>query len=344
MQKMFQNSNKNTIKFKSVFLLFVLPVFIFAFFVLNINSVYAQIVSTDVALTLIPEHPAPGDSVTATITSYVVSLDKAFISWNLDGREISNGIGKKSVIFNIDDSDNENNLSVRIDTFDGKSIQKNLVINGSNVDMLWEAVDSFVPPFYRGKALVAPEGTFKVVAIPNINSTYGKINPNNMSYKWEQDGDIRQNASGWGKSSLIFQNNYLEKINEISVIVTDISGRLKSEGKTTLQTFEPRILFYKKSLTSGIDLSKTINDNYTVSKEGETLVAMPYFFSPKNIENPLLSFTWYLGDEKIKTPSIKNEINIRPEAGKSGSSKIKLQISNTKTLFQEAEKEVLVNF
>jgi hypothetical protein len=40
----------------------------------------------------------------------------------------------------------------------------------------------------------------------------------------------------------------------------------------------------------------------------------------------------------------KNELRIKPEEGKNGSAKIKIVISNIKTLFQEASKEINVNF
>lgn len=325
----------------NVLIKFILFIFVFGF---NFQTLNAQIVSTDITLNTIPEYPTPGENVTATITSYAVLLDKAFITWTLDGKEIFSGIGKKSVIFKTDDTNSENILSVSIDTYDGKSVQKSITLNTTAVDILWEAVDSYVPPFYRGKTLVGYEGTFKVVAIPNINNINGKINPNNLSYKWKEDEVVRQSSSGWGQSSLIFKNNYLDKENEIKVEVSDISGKLKSEGRITLQTYTPKILFYKKDPSLGIQMNKTITDGYTVNKEGETLVAVPYFFSPKNLESSILSFSWYLGGEKIKTPSIKNEISVKPTEGKSGSSRIRLFISNARTLFQEGEKEVLVNF
>lgn len=318
--------------------------FVFGFFIFMPSKTFAQIVSTDITLNIIPNNPEPKEDVIATITSFSVDLNKAFISWSIDGKEIGNGIGKKSITFQMYDLGSLLSLDVSIDTFDGQNVSKKLTITPTLVDMLWEATDSFVPPFYRGKTLVAPEGSFKVVAIPSINGVDGKINPNNLSYNWEQDGSMRPSLSGWGKDSLTFKNSYLEKENEIKVEVADITGKIKSEGKITLQTYTPRILFYKKDPFLGIQMNKSITSGYVVNKEGETLLAVPYFFSPKNLESPLLSFSWYLGGEKINTPKIKNEVNIRPQEGKSGSSNVRLFISNTKTLFQEAEKEVLVNF
>lgn len=328
----------------SVLIKFILFIFVFGFFISIPIKMFAQVQNSDVSINITPENPAPGESVTVTLRSYVISLDKAYISWSVDGIQNISGIGKSSFSFTMKDVNSTMEIGVTINTIDGKSLNKTLSVSPSNIDILWEAVDSYAPPFYRGKTLVGTEGSFKVVAIPNINTISGKVNPNHMSYTWEQDDNIRQSASGFGKSYLIFQNHYLEKENEIKVKVSDINGKIKSEGRITLQTYTPKILFYKKDPSLGIQMNKTTTDGYTVNKEGETLVAVPYFFSPKNLESSILSFSWYLGGEKIKTPSIKNEISVKPTEGKSGSSRIRLFISNTRTLFQEGEKEILVNF
>ncbi|MDQ3245235.1 MAG: hypothetical protein M3P22_02750 [bacterium] len=330
---------------KYMFILNFMLIFLFVVtFSMFAVQAHAQVGNGDIVFYTNPANPAPFSSVTASVRSYVVDLDKALIVWSINGYEKINDIGKTDFYFIMGDADTTIEINVSINTVDGKNINKNIVLTPTNIDMLWEAVDSYSPPFYRGKTLVASEGSFKVVAIPNINTISGKINPNNMSYFWDQDGNGRPSISGWGKSYLTFKNNYLEKENEIKVLVSDLSGKIKSEANITLQTTKPKILFYKKSNQYGLEMNRSLADGYIVDKDGETVVAIPYFFSPRNIESGLLSFVWSLGGTKINTPTVINELAIKPEAGKSGSSKIKVFINNPKTLFQEAEKEIIVNF
>ena len=66
--------------------------------------------------------------------------------------------------------------------------------------------------------------------------------------------------------------------------------------------------------------------------------------SPKNLNSSSLKFDWTLGDAPVSTPSFKNQISIKPTAGQSGSSKIKVTLENTKALFLSIAKELNVNF
>ena len=62
---------------------------------------YAQVRDTDIILSVSPENPNPNQNVTATLSSYSIDLDKANISWSVNGQETSMGIGKKSFYFEI---------------------------------------------------------------------------------------------------------------------------------------------------------------------------------------------------------------------------------------------------
>jgi hypothetical protein len=51
---------------------------------------------------------------------------------------------------------------------------------------------------------------------------------------------------------------------------------------------------------------------------------------------------WYINDTPVYTDK-KNELSIKPQEG-GGQSKIKVEVSNFNTLFQEAIKTVFVNY
>jgi hypothetical protein len=323
---------------KYIILVLILIVFFTGFFA------SAQVRNTDVNLSLAPENPAPNQSVTATLGSQAINLDKANISWSINGENLNQGIGKKSFSFNTGKAGSLVVLSVSIDTIDGQSISKNLTFTPAGVDMLWEAPDAYTPPFYKGMTLVPSQGAFKVVAIPSIMSTNGKVNPNNLSYTWIKDGKIQTNSSGWGKSSFVFQNSYLDKTNSIEVKVSDISGSANASGKMTLRTTNPKILFYENNPSLGIMWNRTLSDGFVINADGSTLTVEPYFFSPKNLNASELTFDWSLNGTKIETPNPKNMLSIKPEQGQSGSATIKILINNIDTLFQSMTKQIQVSF
>lgn len=326
-------SKAKKLKFILVFVLLFFPFFSFA-----------QLRGGDVVLTISPENPKAGEQVTATLTSYATNLNVSFISWLTNDELITEGVGKRFFSFNVGDLNTDLVLSARINTTSGDSILKTLTITPTEVDLLWEAVDSYVPPFYKGKALPLQEATIKVVAIPNVYTLGSKVNPQNLSYTWRRDGSVAQESSGWGKNYYIFKNSYLEKENEVEVEATDILSKVKPFGVTTLKIYQPKIVFYKKEADFGLDLKRAVIDNYDLPKEGATLVAVPYFFSPKNTNKEDLKVEWEIDGEKISSPAIKNELSLRGEEGGSGTSAVRVLFNNTKTLFQELEANLNVNF
>lgn len=319
-------------------LFFILIFTLFGFFA------NAQVRSTDIVLTLTPQFPNPNQNVDATLNSHTTNLDKANISWSVNGQDLNSGIGKKSFSFKVGAAGSSNVLSVTIDTIDGQSLLKTATLTPANVDMLWEAYDSYTPPFYKGKALVPNQGSFKVVAIPNLVNQSGKVNVNNLSYTWKKDGNPQPDSSGWGKNSFIFQNSYLDENNIIEVKASDISGGTTASGKTTLYTGSPKVVFYENDPSLGVKWNKALNDGFAIAPTGKTFIAEPYFFSPKNINSSELTFDWSLNGQKIETPSPKNVLSIKPDVGQSGSAIIKLSVNNINTLFQSVEKQFNVDF
>ena len=305
---------------------------------------HAQVRDTDIILSISPQYPSPNQNVGATLSSHSINLDKANISWAVNGQEASIGIGKKSFSFKTGEMGTSTTLSANIDTVDGQSISKTMTITGAGVDVLWEAHDVYTPPFYKGKTLVPSQGGFKVVAIPNLTNQYGKVNASNLAYAWTKDGNPQPDSSGWGKNSFIFQNSYLDKGNTVEVKVSDITETTNTSGQMTLSTVTPKILFYENDPTLGIKWENALSDGFKISPVGDTLNVAPYFFSPKDISSPDLTFDWSLNGTAIQTPDPKNILSIKPETGQSGNATINININNTNTLFQSLAKQITVSF
>lgn len=314
------------------------------YFCFSAEKSFAQVLDTDISLYTSPQFPNPNDSVIAKIDSYTTDLDKAYITWSVDGKQKASNIGKKSFSFFVGNSGEETNLEVKIETLSGSTINKSIVVSPSSIDLLWEATDSYVPPFYKGKALGAKEAEFKVVAMPAVQNQGSKINIFDNTYTWTKDNSGQPNSSGWGKNSLTFKNTYLDETNTIEVETSSLTGENQSKNTIKITPGNPKILFYEQKQNLGIDMSKTIEDGFSVSQNGSSILAVPYFFSPKDIESTNLSISWSLNGERLSNPSIKNLLSIQPEKGKTGTSKIMVEVNNPKTFFQKKNKQINVNF
>lgn len=317
---------------KSLILFFILS---FVFFAFKAN---AQVQSGDIVLKLSPQYPKANEQVTATISSFATNLDNARISWTLDGQSVLSGMGKKDYSFNAGNTGFQKNLSVKIETLDGSAINKQITILPSDVDMLWEAYDTYAPPFYEGKTLASAEGSVKVVAIPSTQNLAG------FSYDWKEDDKGKPDSSGYEKNFYVYQNSYLENENVIGVAVSDILGNGIGDGQITIIPGTPKIVFYEKDPNLGTRWEKALSDGYVINKNGDTVVAEPYFFSIGDLNSLGYNFTWSLNGEPVVIPGQQNTLSIKPENNKSGQALIKVVINNAKTLFQTLDKEINVNF
>ena len=317
---------------KSLILFFALSFVFFAFFC------HAQINTNDVTLTINPQYPKENTNVTAVLSSYTTDLNKANISWTLNGELVIQNVGQKTFSFTTGSAGTQTILNAQIMTADGSIFSKSITIAPYNIDLLWEATDSYVPPFYQGKALSPSEGNIKIVAIPSSSSGEKYI------YSWKQDDDNKPESSGYAKSFYDFKNSYLEPSNTTEVIVSSLLGNTIGDATITTTPNKSKILFYEKDPTLGTKWENSLNDGYHITSDGVTLVAEPYFFIPKELNSSDLNFKWTLGDSAIDTPTKPNQISIKPTEGQSGSSSIKLSIENIKTLFLSLNKTLNVNF
>jgi hypothetical protein len=300
-------------------------------------STDAQVQNTDVVLSISPQYPRVGDEVTASVSSYVTDLGNARISWILNNNPPVVGIGRKTFSFTIGNTGFKTTLEARIETATGSLVDKTITISPADIDLLWQATDAYVPPFYRGKALPSSEGMIKVVAIPDSSDLGG------LSYGWKEDNSSQPSYSGYGKDFYEYKNSYLEDSNTVETTVSDLLGNGVGSGRIKIIPGAPKIIFYQKDPLLGIRWENALTDNFAINPNGETIVAEPYFFS-QNTDASNLVFNWFLNGEQTATPDPQNALSVKLESGKSGTAKIKVSINNIRSLFQGLDKEFNVNF
>ncbi|OGJ08744.1 hypothetical protein A3I95_00460 [Candidatus Nomurabacteria bacterium RIFCSPLOWO2_02_FULL_44_12] len=293
---------------------------------------------SSIGVTVAPENPAPLENVTISLNSYLNNLDSVLITWFLNGKNVLSGIGKKSFSLTAPAAGVETRVSIKVALPEGE-VTTGVLIRPNTMILLWEATDSYVPPFYKGKALPTIDSEIKIVAMPEVKNT----SPKNIVYSWKKDYTADQGASGFGRNFYIYINDYLEDSNTISVVASTVDGT-SSESNITVRAAAPKIAFYRQDNGLGIIWEQALSNNHRIAGE-EILVAIPYFISPKNLQQPNLVWTWSINNSAVKTSSIrKNFFPVKVGEGTSGTSTIGLQIENTDRIFQSASKQINVEF
>jgi len=310
-------------------LLFIMPFF-----------VSAQISDTTISVGLSPENPGAFQEVTISLESFVISLDKARMVWTVDGKTRLSGIGEKELTLTTNNVGDITTIRVQITTDTGTNITKTILIEPNEIDLLWEAPDSYTPPFYKGKALPSSESKIKVVAIPHMQKN------SSLAYTWKRNFKIISPASGFGKRSYTFTHDFINREENISVEASALTNAIQGTGSIRIRPDIPKIVFYENHPIEGIHYNRALTDGFSLNKNEFTLIAEPYFFSAQNAVDSNLRYEWSLNNESIATPEDKNSLFLRLEGGQEGTSALSLSIKSISKLFQStiSSIEIILGF
>ena len=319
-------------------------VIILAVFFSIASPLFAQFEQGDfgsrITIKSIPEIPGAYENATVSVTAVSYDLNRATIEWLVGGKKVDSGIGKSTLSVKTGATGTETAVTAII-TFGSVSATKKIIIRPAEATLLWQAADSYTPPFYKGKALPSSEALIRVVAIPSLKDQTGKnLKEKDFSFSWKRNYDPDQTASGYGKSSYLFKNSYMNDKETVEVIASSVAGNYVAKKSITIPIASPFVAFYEDRPLTGTKYESTIGNDFTMSTEETTIVAEPYFFSPAFINSPDLKLNWRAGGESVTGPA-KNRIVIR-NGGQSGTVNINLSVESVSRLFQSLSKNLKV--
>lgn len=299
-----------------------------------------EIQDDELSIEVSPSSPAPYEDVTISLTSYATDLNKAIIVWKTNNNTVLSGIGKINYSFKASGPNTTQIFDINITpTGSMSTISKRISITPSEIEIMWESVNGYTPPFYKGKSLPSSGSLIRVVAIPNTNTI--KSGNGSITYNWKNNNNAIVDASGYNKNSYIFKNSMFDKKNEITVTASSVDGRYAAEKTIQIPTYNPKIVFYKKSPTEDILYNNALDKKADMQEDEMTLVAEPYFLTLKNNESNF-TYDWKINGENIQTPSKKNELTVRPTS-RGGYATISLVIQNMNELFQKVNNQLKLN-
>ncbi len=309
-----------------------------ALFLFHTQRASAVVRSVDILVTVAPEVPKPYDDVTITLQSFDTDLNKATIEWKGGETLYLKDTGATDFSFKMGGLGTQSIIDVVINTPEGDIVRKRIALTPTDVDLLWQAVDSYVPPFYKGKALPIKEGLIRVVAVPNSGATNQS---GALTYTWQLNNSAASGQSGYKKNVFEFTSSKDEASDSVGVTASSTASDYLAKGRIELIPNDPLIIFYKKSPTEGTLYNNALIDQTQMVEDEMTVVAEPYFLSLKGHENSF-QYTWQINGNQIETPSRKNEITIRP-TDRNGYSLISLSLENMNALFQKATRQLRIN-
>mgnify|MGYP001589474840 CR=1 FL=1 len=289
-----------------------------------------------VTLEVSNETPGPLTTIFFTLVSYDIDLDRSAITWFVNGKAVKSGVGEKK--FSTKTGANGAPLVVRAEIVaGGKTIIKERTIIPADVDILWEAIDAYAPPFYKGKALPGSEATIRAVAIPHLANS----DPTTTVYQWKLDDAFAplSDQSGYVRSVITFVGDLLNKSQPLEVIASSFDKKVSAYGKQVVAQQEPKIIFYEKHPLYGVRYERALTDDTVVSGGEMSIVAEPFYFSTPTRDRSV-SYKWEVDGDAIAGSEVAGSTITVRGTGASGSFNISVSAEKPGSIFQRAEGQI----
>ena len=299
---------------------------------------------TAITFSYTPTYPGPQQSVTVTASSFQEDLNRINISWYLDGEKKLSGIGKGSFTFTTKSVGSVSTIKMSADTSDFGTITKEISITPTALDILWEA-DTYVPPFYKGKALPSSQSLVRVIPFPSFSGKNGYYNSKNLIYSWKAGYFGNSNDSGYGKNTFIYKAGYTYNTNQIETTVSTLDTNISVNKKTKIYVSNPKIIFYENKPLEGVRFENALNDTFNFLNNELTVRAVPYYFALPGFDNSTALFSWTMDGKKLEIdPDDKMEYTFgKPKQG-NGSFLLGLTLDNVGYDLQTASKNITISY
>ena len=300
------------------------------------NIVIAQETSTSLSsiyINISPVSPRAGDSVVLTLSSNLLSLNSSKIVWYIDGTPKRDAAGK-SITIKAKSDGQKTTIRAVVETSDGIIKEASQEISPAGVDLVVEPM-SYTLPFYKGKPYFAPQGTVKVVAIPDIIIDGTRALSKDLNFKWSKGDIVLGSSSGKGNDTLLVYGTIPVRDINISVQISDDSGNILAENSKLLTTDNPEILFYEDNPLYGVLYNEAVVGNYNLeTREELTIVAKPFSFDFSNDVSEESDYTWNINGNSITPAGKANELVLKQTTNVAGTASVSLDLKNVDRIMQ----------
>lgn len=203
----------------------------------------------------------------------------------------------------------------------------------TNVTLVWEA-SSYVPPFYKGKALMPDGGDARIVAF--LPAGVGQAA--NMTYTWRLDGIVDGARSGIGKSIYEVRSDIFGGSPLIVVEVSDANG-IVGAGALRVPLAEPRVLIYAEAPLGGVLFNV---ENPRLDGEELVMETYPLFFTAPSRDDIDISYRWRVNGSSVENPlGDSGRLVVRSDSAV-GTTTIGVSITNGSRILENASGQTAV--
>lgn len=290
------------------------------FFVFGNSELHAQSLSLGtISLETNPEYPAPKSLVSVSLNDYSVNALGATIQWFIDGVEQGKFKNERSIQVTAGNLGEKKSIRVVLTRAGAPTLSNTVIISSNIVDIVLEA-QTYVPTFYKGRALPSSESTVRAIAL--MHDKAGGIK-DTYTYKWSLGDTVLLGGPVKGKYVLEQKMPRFED-SELTVEVFDTKGSAVGRHTILLNPAQPELHFYEYTPLRGLSERASSNPLALIGEE-TTIFGEPYYLNAR-MRGTDAKFTWLVdGNEAGQNLDAPNTITLR-QNGISGKSFLSFSI------------------
>ena len=266
-----------------------------------------RMTSGEVSVDFSPEYPDAFSTVEVELITFSIDLDLHFVTWYVNGESYDRGYGKKMIRVSTGDYGETTSVRADIELQNGNTVTKNISVRPNVVDVLWEALDAYTPPFYRGKALPTRGGMIKFSALPYVINNNQSLRSTQFSYTWEWEYKTIGERSGFAKDYFIIETNLIRNREIVGVEARTTSGNYSAKKFVRVPLVDPELMLFDESSTP----RQPVTGTYVTESDQLNLKLEPYFFATSRDGTPNnLLYTWKINDQEITPPNVPYRLPI----------------------------------
>lgn len=290
------------------------------------------------SITLSPQYPQPGETVTARIDDYSISAAGASISWQRDGEVVPVSAGTRAIEFTIPNTGDSTRLTVALSLPSGGRMVAERTIVPRYLDVILEP-QTYTPRFYAGRALPSHNSVVRVTAL--LHEANKLVDPTKYTYTWRLNNKVIGGGGQRGgyKTDIVIPYGLTSTL---TVDVQDQTGQTVSRRLFSIPSVPVELQLYEVSTLYGLS-EKIVSDSFSMIGNSLTLRAVPYYLDLRAGDSQDIFTEWSINNRKTET-SNRDPFEITLNRSGGGTTNIGFKVRNIDSLIQGDEIRVPIQF
>jgi len=290
-----------------------------------------------IAITLNPITPSPGELVTASIDDYAGGVYGSEITWRYDGEVVPGAANQRQIQFVAGTAGSNAVVEATLSLPVGASQTLQAVVRPVYMDIIIEP-QTRVPDWYAGRALPSLGSQINTTVLLNDGSF---IDPQNVVYTWRVNNKVIEGGPMRGGNKVAFATPRGGSV-VVSVTATTPTGETIASRAVGVGIVLPELSFYEKHTLYGMQ-SNPITNNTSLVGSILTLQAEPFFLDSRVYNNPDVA-EWEINSVSTDNGSSNPyEITLRSSGG-NRSTNVNFHVRSLQEILQGSEENIAINF